>query len=227
MNQSASGPFSSTIQLIFVPALISLIVTLWRLTGELLQWSARFYNPEAGGSGAIVGITWLAPVFGIYFALHLTRTGQAPSHWGKALSLAIMGGVVLIAGTPVQAVFLENSFFAGLVYIWLLGLVATSIQYFGWSQLFKTLLAYGLAARLPVILIMALAMQGGWGTHYDAIPDGFPEMGWPAAFLWLGFFPQLVFWVSFTIVIGAFFGTPVAVIFQRRKAVAEAAASGV
>lgn len=165
MNQSASGQLSSTVRLIFVPALVSLIVTLWRLTGELLQWSARFYNPEAGGSGAIVGITWLAPVFGIYFALHLTRTGQ------------------------------------------------------------KTLLAYGLAARLPVILIMALAIQGGWGTHYDARPGGFPEMGWHAAFLWLGFFPQLLFWVSFTIVIGAFFGTPAALIFQRRKAVAETAAS--
>ena len=225
MNQAASGPFSSTVRLVLVPALISLIVTLWRLTGELLQWSARFYNPEAGGSGAIVGITWLAPVFGIYFALHLTRTGQAPSHWGKALSFAILGGVLLVAGTPVQAVFLENSFFAGLVYIWLLGLVAASLQYFGWSQLFKTLLAYGLAARLPVMLIMALAIQGGWGTHYDARPDGFPEMGWQAAFLWLGFFPQLLFWVPFTIVIGGFFGTSVAVVSQRRKAAASTAAS--
>ena len=217
MNDSVSGQISSTARLILVPALVSLIVTLWRLTGELLQWSARFYNPEAGGAGAIVGITWLAPVFGIYFAIELSRTGQTPSHWRKALGLAIVGALVLFAGTPIQSVFLERSFFAGLVYIWSLGLVAASIQYLGWSQLFKTLLAYGLAARLPVILIMALAMQGVWGTHYDARPAGFPEMDWHAAFLWLGFLPQLLFWVPFTIVLGAFFGTPVAVVLHRRN----------
>ena len=86
-----------------------------------------------------------------------------------------MGGVAPIAGTPVQAVFLENSFFAGLVYIWLLGLVAASIQYFGWSQLFKTLLAYGLAARLPVILIMALAILGRLSG--DGLARRFPLAG--------------------------------------------------
>jgi len=217
MNDSVPGRLSSTVRLILVPALISLIVTLWRLTGELLHWSARFYNPEAGGAGSIVGITWLVPIFGIYFALHLARSGQAPSHWGKALVLAIVGALVLIAGAPVQVVFLDHSFFAGLVYLWSVGVVAAILQYFGWSQLFMTLLAYGLAARLPVMLIMALAMQGRWGTHYDARPLGFPEMGWPGAFLWLGFFPQLLFWISFTIVIGALFGAPVAVVLHRMR----------
>ncbi|MGH9463962.1 MAG: hypothetical protein ACRD1X_22395 [Vicinamibacteria bacterium] len=225
MKNSVSEELSSAARLVFVPALISLIVTLWRLTGELLHWSDRFYNPEAGGAGAIVGITWLAPVFGVYFALHLARNGRSPSSWGRALGLPALGTVVLIAGTPVQAVFLEHSFFAGLVYIWVLGLLAGSVQFFGWPQLFKTLLAYGLAARLPVILIMALAIQGAWGTHYDARPAGFPEMGWQAAFIWLGFFPQLLFWVPFTIVIGAFFGTPAALLFHRGRQAVEKTAS--
>ncbi|HEX9724489.1 MAG TPA: hypothetical protein VGC53_09445 [Vicinamibacteria bacterium] len=225
MKDPVSEQLSSAVRLVFVPALISLIVTLWRLTGELLHWSDRFYNPEPGGAGAIVGITWLAPVFGIYFALHLARDGQSPSHWPKALGLGFIGAAVLIAGTPLQALFLEQSFFAGLVYIWVLGLVAASVQFFGWPQLFKTLLVYGLAARLPVILIMALAIQGVWGTHYDARPAGFPEMGWQAAFIWLGLLPQLLFWVPFTIVMGAFFGTPVAAVLHRMQTASRAVSS--
>ena len=226
MNPSPAGNLSSTVRLILVPALISLIVTLWRLTGELLHWSARFYNPEAGGMGAIVGITWLAPVFGIYFAFELVKAGQKPPNWRKALGLAILGGVVLILGAPLQTIFLERSFLSGLVYIWLLGLVAAGMQLFGWPQLVKTLLAYGLAARLPIILIMALAMRGGWGTHYDAKPPGFPEMDWLSAFLWLAFFPQLIFWVGFTIVMGALCGVPAAVLLHRRKPRVEAGSRG-
>ena len=83
MNQAALGGGSPTIRLVIVPVLISLVVTLWRLTGELLTWSTFFFNPEAGGVGAVIGITWLAPIFGIYFALHLAKNGDGPSSRGK------------------------------------------------------------------------------------------------------------------------------------------------
>ena len=53
-------------KLILVPALITLAVTLLRLTGELMHWSKALFNPAAGGGGALVGIAWLVPVFGIY-----------------------------------------------------------------------------------------------------------------------------------------------------------------
>ena len=49
MDQAALGGSSPTMRLVLVPALISLVVTLWRLTGELLSWSTVFFNPEAGG----------------------------------------------------------------------------------------------------------------------------------------------------------------------------------
>jgi len=67
-----------TRKLILVPALITLAVTLLRLTGELLHWSKTLFNPEAGGGGALVGITWLAPVFGAYFGFKLARAGLGP-----------------------------------------------------------------------------------------------------------------------------------------------------
>ncbi len=223
MDQAALGGSSPTMRLVLVPALISLVVTLWRLTGELLSWSTVFFNPEAGGVGAIIGITWLAPIFGIYFAYHLAKNGDAPASWGRAIGLAVLGCFLLVAGGPGQAFLVQKNFLGGLVFIWLLAAITSGLQYLGWPQLFKTLLAYGLGARLPVVLIMALAMHGTWGTHYDAIPPGFPELGWWASFLWLGFFPQLLFWVGFTIVFGAFFGIPVASLVNRRKRAVETA----
>jgi hypothetical protein len=216
MNPTTPG-LSSTVRLVAVPALISLIVTLWRLTGELLGWSARYYNPEAGGAGALVGITWLAPLFGIYFALHLAKAGHRPTSWGKAVGLAGLGALMLVSGSFLQPFLLERSLFLGLIFLWLLGALTGGIQYFGWPQLFRTLLAYGLTARLPVMLIMGLAIRGGWQTHYDATPPGFPEMSWLPKFFWVGLLPQLLFWIGFTIAAGAFFGTPAAAVLQRIK----------
>ncbi len=221
MNQAALGGGSPTIRLVIVPVLISLVVTLWRLTGELLNWSTFFFNPEAGGVGAVIGITWLAPIFGIYFALHLAKNGDGPSSRGRAIGFAVIGFVLLMVGGPVQGFLVQKNFLGGLVFIWLLAALTACLQYLGWPQFFKTLLAYGLGARLPVVLIMALAMHGSWGTHYDAIPPGFPEMGRWASFMWLGFFPQLVFWVGFTIVAGAFFGIPAASLVHRRRTAVE------
>ena len=62
---------------------------------------------------------------------------------------------------------------------------------------------YGLASRLVVALVMLFAMWGSWGTHYDYVGMPAPlQMPLVPRFLWLGFFPQLVFWSAFTIVLG-------------------------
>jgi hypothetical protein len=62
--------------LILVPAVITLAVTLLRLVGELLRWNPTLFSREAGGAGAIVGIVWLVPVFGGYFAWKLVQAGD-------------------------------------------------------------------------------------------------------------------------------------------------------
>jgi hypothetical protein len=225
MNSVASGGGPPIRKLILVPALISLIVTLWRLTGELLSWSETFFNPEAGGMGAIIGITWLAPIFGVYFGLQLAKAGSTPVSWGRTVGYGLLGFIILFGGATFQPELVDKNFLGGLIYIWLVAVIAAGLQYPGWPALFKTLLAYALAARLPVILIMFLAMQGSWGTHYDAVPPGFPDMNWFAGFLWLAFFPQLIFWAGYTIVTGAFVGSVVASVVYRRREVVESAAS--
>lgn len=129
-------------KLIAIPAVITLAVTLLRLVGEFMNLPAWLANKEAGGPGALIGIAWLAPVFGVYFAAKLA---DAP---GKL-----------------------------------------------WKNLLKTLFAYGLAARIPVILIMGLAILGNWGTHYDAFPPNMAELSPMMKFLFGGVVAQLVFWV--------------------------------
>ena len=223
MATSSSTGSPSTARLIFVPVLVSVVVTLLRLTGELLAWSESWYNPKAGGFGAIVGITWLAPVFGVYFALHLYRRGQVPTNWRKSIVLAFLGTGLLFGGGVLQEPIYLRSVWLSLIFIWAIGALAAGIQYSSWPTLFRTLLAYGLAARIPVVLIMFLAMWGQWGTHYDAAPAGFPEMGWFFKFAWLGLLPQLLFWVSFTIVTGMFFGTVAAAMANRHKSSVAAA----
>jgi len=141
-------------KLITVPAIITAMVTIARLLGEFGNLPGWLASKEAGGNAALIGITWLAPIFAVYFA---TKLIGAP-------------------GTL-------------------------------WKNLAKTLFYYGLAARIPVIIIMGLAIFGEWGTHYDAFPPTFPEMSMTMQFLLGAVVTQLVVWVGFwTVGVGTLVG---------------------
>src|SRR5262245_65997581 len=84
-------------KLIMVPALITFGVTLLRLVGELMHWSPKLFNPAPGGPGALVGIAWLVPVFGIYFAWKLATAGEVPASLGMAIGFPVLGFAVVPA----------------------------------------------------------------------------------------------------------------------------------
>ena len=200
----------SIVRLIRVPALISIGVTLLRVIGELNNWSPALFNREAGGGGALVGIAWLVPIFGIYFALKLAQSGAAPLKAGKTLlhAAAALVAFLAIGFGGMRALGLDpntpsfTSFFLFIVG----SAVASTIAYVGSPVLGKVLLAYGLASRIPVAIVMLVAMIGNWGTHYDVAPPGFPQMGVFARWLMIGLLPQLTMWIAFTIVLGCLFG---------------------
>ena len=154
-------------KLILVPALITLAITLLRLCAEFMNLPAWLANKGPGGAGALIGISWLPPIFGIYFALKLI-------------------------GAPGKL----------------------------WKNLFKTLFLYGLAARIPVIIIMGLAIYGNWGTHYDAFPPGsFANATATVKFLLGGVVVQLVWWVGiWTVGSGMLTGLIASSIRSRRSA---------
>jgi len=88
MPDSASGK-TSIGQLILWPSLITLVITILRLEGELHHWGAPWFSNSPGGGGAIVGISWLPIIFGPYFALKLAGSGEGTSSYGKALGYTI------------------------------------------------------------------------------------------------------------------------------------------
>jgi hypothetical protein len=231
----------SIAQLILIPSIITLAVTLLRLTGELLHWSKVLFNPDAGGGGALIGISWLAPVFGIYFGIRLANAERRPPRvlvrraegdrdslllWIPLIGIktGIVGFVFLFFGSYI-AFFTEEKSYPKLVAGLLIMIIAAAIQYPVWPRLFKTLIAYAYAARIPVVIVMYLALQGNWGTHYDAAPPPpkppAPPLVFPnffSKFLFLALIPQLILWIAFTICTGTVFGSIAAAIFGRRRA---------
>jgi len=200
-------------RLILVPALISLAVTILRLAGELGHWSEEWFTTDTQGviprrMSWVVGITWLAVLFGIYFAVKLARDGRGPSSPMRSIGYGVLGVLVAAASLFFLIPSLSLELRPRLILIWSAMAVAALIQLAAWPALFKVLLAYGLAARIPVVIVMFLAMRGDWGTHYDFVgmPPQF-QMSLVPRFFWLAFFPQLVFWVGFTILVGSLAGS--------------------
>ncbi len=229
MTSNETSEPASIPHLIFIPALISLFISVLRVVGELMRWSPQWFSTETSGvvpsgSGWLIGITWLPFPFGVYFAWKLVRAGHGPPSAAKSVGYAL-AGIALFTGVNLFVLpRLSVPFPQILIQIWLLMMAAAIIQLLGWPELFKTMLAYGLMARAPVIIVMFLAMQGDWGTHYDYVgmPEQFQMSLWPK-FFWLAFFPQLLFWVGYTILAGALTGGIAAAIFHflRKRATAQ------
>ncbi|HEV8486118.1 MAG TPA: hypothetical protein VGV87_21420 [Blastocatellia bacterium] len=214
---------TSIARLILIPALISLAVTILRLAGELGHWSEGWFTTDTQGvvpSGVswVIGITWLAVPFGIYFAVKLARDGRGPSSGMRSIGYGLLGVVVAAASLFFFIPALKLELRPRLILIWSAMAIAALIQLAAWPALFKTLLAYGLAARIPVVVVMFLAMRGNWGTHYDFVgmPPQF-QMSLLPRFFWLAFFPQLIFWVGFTILVGSFSGSIAGSMLHRPK----------
>ena len=216
MAESSNGP-GSVKEMILVPGVITLAVTLLRLTGELNGWSPVLFNSEAGGGAAVVGITWLVPIFGIHFALKLVRSGRAPDSAGRVLAYSAAGLAVALA-IIIGGGWLVGENYPVAMLVPAAGAVAgMAIACRGWCALGRVLFYYALAARIPVILITLPAVLGNWGTHYDAAPPGFPEMSAMGKFFWSGVVPQITIWVAYTMVVGALFGGIALAVSRRGK----------
>jgi hypothetical protein len=203
--------------LVFVPAVITLAVTILRLVGELAHWSETFFRRSAGGAGALVGIVWLAFVFAIYFAVKLQNSGLAPATTGKAIALTVLALALFVGGEFLVAKGM-HSYLALLVGGTVLVYIAIYIMRMGWPGYGNLLIAYALAARIPVVIIMYFAYRGSWGTHYDAVTPEFASTSLWTKFLLLAVVPQLSFWVAFTVIFCGLFGLIVVAVRKPKAA---------
>ena len=219
MAETNSGSRVSIMHLILIPSVITLAVTIIRLIGELNNWSDFWFSRKAGGGGSPIGISWLAPIFGIYFALKLSREGEGPSGAGRAIGFALLGIVAFVAIFALGLQIWKQPGSPGLLGAVTLGaVVALVIQQKAWPVLFKTLIAYGYAARIPVAILMLFAIRGDWGTHYDVPPDSaFPVMSWFMKWVLIGALPQLILWIVYTVTTGLLLGSLAVLIFHRGK----------
>ncbi len=139
-----------------------------------------------------------------------------PALW-KTFGLSLLGLAIMVAGGIVG--FAPQFKFPGREILGILLVVlGPTLVTLGWPALFRVLVAYGYAARIPVAIVMFFALRGHWGTHYDALP---PNYSGPTSFLGqymvIAFLPQMVVWIAFTVLVGALVGSIVtAVVFRGR-----------
>ena len=84
------------------------------------------------------------------------------------------------------------------------------------AELGGPLLVYAILARIPVLVIMWLAISRRWGTHYDAPPPSFPSLLPLPRWLWTGLLPQSTIWIAFTLAVGML-GAAAGVYLARRR----------
>lgn len=195
------------LSLILVPAAATLAVTVLRLSGELLEWDPRFFSRAPGGGLAVVGIAWLVPFVGFYFGHRLAQAGLGPTSFARAVGLPLTALVLVpILALLAPRLGLGGSATAHLAVWAVVAVIAGGVAFAAWPRLVRTLLAYAVLARVPVVAVMWAATRWGWGTHYDAPPPGFPSLTPTVRWMWTGVLPQLTIWVSWTVVVGALFG---------------------
>ncbi len=201
--------------LILVPSLITLAVTVLRLVGELEDWSPALFSKAAGGGGSPIGISWLILVFGAWFGWRLTQMGHAAANPLKVSGLALVVGLIVgFASFGIGQLAGQNGLFAAFILGSIAAIVLTKKL---WPALWQTLLAYAFAARVPVAIVMLLAILGNWGTHYDVPPPNFPDTYSPLAkWFLIGLLPQMTIWIYVTVVGGLLTGGIAGAIARKR-----------
>src|SRR5262245_35245860 len=140
---------------LLVPAVVTLAVTLLRLTGELLGWSRALFG-DSGGGGAIVAIVWLVPVFGVYFAYCLAAQGPTPGP-ARVIGHALGAASLVITTAATAGLLLKLGQIGQFSVVTLAAVAAAWVAHRGFPALGRTLLLYGVAARVPVAIVMLVA----------------------------------------------------------------------
>lgn len=199
----------ATLRLVLGPLLLTTVVSVTRLVGEVQGW----ISPRSGGALHPLGISWLAFVFGAWFAIRLRRSGSAPRLvWSRTVAtLTLLGLAAAVAwqfrpfaGQPADDATFGRLRIAVLILVTLASAAAT-VAFLVWPRLAWTVLCYALPTRLVVFLLTWLAKARGWDTHYVKFGPPGIERDLPDTLLATAL-AQGGFWVPFTVVGGVAIG---------------------
>ncbi|MEO6597565.1 MAG: hypothetical protein ABIP94_22710 [Planctomycetota bacterium] len=214
-----------TWSLVLVPAVVSLIVTILRLVGELQGWNDQFFSNVAPGGEhkpGFVGISWLIPIFGFWFGFKLRRSTGQPPHAGKSALRFLIGAAIVIGGffglAAAGLIVVPNADAPGepkgLEYALGLLVLAAIVMITAWPRLACVLVLYALLARIPVVAVTYFALQKGWDSHYTKLPVGTTLPLGVDRFTFLAM-PQMTVWIVATVMLGGLFGCLGAVLAGR------------
>jgi len=216
MAENAHGKPPGILSLVLVPAVITLLVTILRLVGELEGWAPSFFatgDMKDGWQPGWVGISWLMPIFGLWFGFRLQRLSGEPERLGRGVALVLVALGVLVGGfvgLQKLGVIVMPSAEApgepsGTGYALCLLVVAALLAMAAWWRLGRVLLLYAVLARIPVLVVTYLAVHNGWQTHHVLLPPGFPDVEGTERFFSLAI-SQVTFWIVATLMTGGLFG---------------------
>ncbi|MFT7536064.1 MAG: hypothetical protein ACI85K_002018 [Hyphomicrobiaceae bacterium] len=192
------------VPILLVAAILTLAVTIVRVIGECNQWDSFWFSPEPGSPLNPFGIVWLVPVFGFLFGRRLSQSGGAP-RFVTGFFVPMFGFFAIMgAAFAIGAQFEGQEMLRALTYFLYGAPVLSLLALFAWPRAFVALLAYGIVARVPVMLVQYLDVQNGWQTHYGRLH---PKLGVLAADdrIWLLTLAQAGLWIPFTITLGCAF----------------------
>lgn len=201
--------------MLLVFGVLTLVVTVVRLVGELQGWDSNWFSTEAGSPMNPFGIVWLVPVAGLLFGRRLAQGGGAPT-FVAGFFVPMFGFLALMV-----SMFIANSYFEGgellevMGYLMLGAPVLSLLALFVWPRAFVAMVAYWLLARVPVMLIQYLDIQNGWQTHYGKVPAEFAGADADAR-IWMLTKAQLCIWMAFTVLLGCAFAAIGAATVRRR-----------
>lgn len=190
--------------LLLLAALLTLVVTVVRLVGELNAWDANWFDSTAGSPLCPFGIAWLVPVFGFLFGRRLARSGSG-AKFVPGFFVPMFAWLALVFGLGYVATQHEGDQMRdGFTYLFVVGPILSLLALFVWPRAFVVCLAYGLLARLPVAMAQYLDVHNGWQTHYGRVYEGL-GIGAADERLWFLTQAQACIWLPLTVLLGCGF----------------------
>lgn len=205
MSKDTSSGVGRTI---LIAGLLTLLISLVRLIGELQGWNPKFFPSGPGGQGGYVGIVWLIPVVGFLVGRKLKQRGKGPGSSVFVL-VAVLLGLGAIGGLGYQLVQFEEAAKAKQFFLYVIYGAAGGalLVLLAWPRAFLALLGYGIFARGPVIGIQYMMIH--WtgerkDTHYEQLYDKLKVEPAAERAHWL-MLAQAGIWIPLTIILGALF----------------------